>query len=74
MVQVTKLDGARATLGTAEVGTLRAGLRGRLLISGDEGYDGARRVWNGNVDRRPALIAQCANVADVQQAVNFARQ
>jgi FAD/FMN-containing dehydrogenase len=74
MVQVTKLDGARATLSTAEVATLRAGLRGRLLIAGDEGYDGARRVWNGNVDRRPALIAQCANVADVQQAVNFARQ
>lgn len=72
MVEAMKLDGTRATLGTGDVATLRDGLRGRLLQSGDEGYDGARRVWNGNVDRRPALIAQCANVADVQQAVRFA--
>src|SRR5206468_846644 len=36
-------------------------------------YETARRVWNGNVDRRPALIARSTGVADVQQAVNFAR-
>jgi FAD/FMN-containing dehydrogenase len=37
------------------------------------GYDVARRVWNGNVDRRPALVVRCTGVADVQCAVNFAR-
>ncbi len=37
------------------------------------GYENARHVWNGNIDRRPGLIAQCAGVADVQQAVAFAR-
>jgi hypothetical protein len=72
MVEVITLDGARATLGSAQIATLRAGLRGGLLLSGDEGYEGARRVWNGNVDRRPALIARCADAADVQQAVSFA--
>jgi FAD/FMN-containing dehydrogenase len=61
-------------LGAAEIATLRAGLRGGLLLSGDEGYEGARRVWNGNVDRRPALIARCADAADVQQAVSFAKR
>jgi FAD/FMN-containing dehydrogenase len=43
------------------------------VIAGDAGFDQARRVWNGNVDRRPALIVRCAGVADVQHAVNFAR-
>src|SRR3954453_1123027 len=51
-----------------------AGLRGRLLREADEGYDRARRVWNGNIDRRPALIAACTGVADVIAAVNFARE
>src|SRR5262249_34402688 len=48
-------------------------LRGPLLHSGHDGYDAARRVWNGNIDRRPALIARCAGVADVLEAVRFAR-
>jgi FAD/FMN-containing dehydrogenase len=45
---------------------------GPLLRDGDEGYDEARRVWNGCFDRRPALIARCQHVADVQTAVRFA--
>jgi FAD/FMN-containing dehydrogenase len=48
-------------------------LRGELLRPGQAGYDGARRVWNGQIDRRPALIVRCSGVADVIQAVNFAR-
>jgi len=52
---------------------LGGGLRGRLLRAGDAGYDDARMVWNGMIDRRPALIAQCAGTADVVRCVNFAR-
>ena len=52
---------------------LKAGLRGQLLSPGDEGYDGARKLWNGMFDRRPALIARCAGAADVIRAVSFAR-
>lgn len=52
---------------------LRAALRGQLLTAGQEGYEQARRIWNGAFDRRPALIARCAGAADIVQAVNFGR-
>jgi FAD/FMN-containing dehydrogenase len=50
------------------------GFRGTLLRPGDEGYDEARRVFNGMVDRCPALIARCTCAEDVVAAVNLARQ
>jgi hypothetical protein len=53
---------------------LAATFRGQLIRSRDDGYDGARAVFNGMIDRRPALIARCAGVADVIAAVNFARE
>jgi FAD/FMN-containing dehydrogenase len=46
---------------------------GRLLSTGDADYDSARRVWNGMIDRTPALIARCTTPADVQTAVKLAR-
>jgi len=51
----------------------KAGLRGQLLSPSDDGYDRARKLWNGMFDRRPALIARCAGAADVIRAVSFAR-
>jgi hypothetical protein len=54
--------------------TLRASFRGALLRPGEEGYDEARRVWNGAVDRRPALIARCAGADDAREALLFARE
>jgi hypothetical protein len=52
---------------------LQSAFRGELIRTGHAGYELARRVWNGNIDRRPALIARCSGVADVQRAVEFAR-
>src|SRR5262245_41698844 len=52
---------------------LRMDFRGALLRPGEEGYEEARRVWNGAIDRRPALIARCAGADDVALAVRFAR-
>jgi FAD/FMN-containing dehydrogenase len=56
------------------VDALRAGLRGQVIARGDEGYHDARRVWNGLVDRHPAVIARCAEVSDVVAAVSVARR
>src|SRR5712692_1718115 len=61
------------TLDKTTIQEFRASLRGALLRPGDDGYDAARRVWNGMIDRKPALIVPCAGVADVINAVNFAR-
>jgi FAD/FMN-containing dehydrogenase len=49
-------------------------ISGELVCPRDRGYDAARAVWNGMVDRRPALIAYCTNRLDVIEAVNFARR
>jgi FAD/FMN-containing dehydrogenase len=50
------------------------GVRGPVLRADDPGYDEARAVWNGLIDRRPALIVRCSGAADVVDAVNFARE
>lgn len=63
----------RTHLHTQAVRTLAARMRGKLVQPADDGYDEARAVWNGVIDRRPALIAQCADVGDVIAAVDFAR-
>ena len=53
---------------------LAASFGGELLQSSDHGYDEARAVFNGMIDRHPAVIARCSGVADVIAAVNFARE
>src|SRR5512139_3271505 len=58
----------------ASVENFRTGLRGDLLRPGDPGYEAARKVYNGMIDRRPSLIARCADVADVITSVRFARE
>ena len=68
------LTGGATTLSAADVEALGAALRGRLILPGQTDYDGARRVWNAMIDRRPALIARCASPSDVIQVVNFARE
>ena len=55
------------------VETFKKQLRGELLRPGDHAYDSARKVWNGMIDRRPALIARCAGVGDIRACVDFAR-
>src|SRR6266487_2725634 len=65
MVEATVSDRAISGLGSS--------LRGRIIRPADGDYDQARRVWNGMIDRRPALIVRPAAAADVVAAVNFAR-
>ena len=60
-------------LDEAALRELEASFRGRLVRPGDPSYDAERRVWNGSIDRSPALIARCAGVGDVIAAVGLAR-
>jgi FAD/FMN-containing dehydrogenase len=60
-------------LGEATLKEFEDGLHGSLVRPGDAGYDEARAIWNGAHDGRPAVIARCADAADVRYAIGFAR-
>jgi FAD/FMN-containing dehydrogenase len=65
--------GNEIELDDALVKSLAGRIRGELLRSGDAGYDESRALWNGMIDRRPALIVRCLGTADVAAGVIFAR-
>jgi len=62
------------TLEETALAELTAGFRGEIVSRDHPSYDEHRKVWNGSIDRRPALIARCAGVADVIAAVRFGRK
>ena len=72
-LKAVTLEGNKTTIGIDELNIFRDGLRGRVLVAGDPGYDEARLIWNALHDKRPAIIAQCLGAADVIDSVNFAR-
>ena len=59
---------------SGDYANLQAGLRGELIQPGDGGYDDARKLYNGMIDKKPRLIAGCVDAADVMACVNYARQ
>jgi hypothetical protein len=61
-------------IATSAVDTLRQHHQGAVLISGEAGYDEARKIWNGMIDRRPAVIARSVSSADVAAAIAYARE
>jgi FAD/FMN-containing dehydrogenase len=71
MQATTTLDAATHSDALRE---FRSSFRGALLRPGEEGYEEARRIWNGAIDRRPSIIARCAGADDVLEAVRFARE
>ncbi len=73
-LQISTRDGGSIEIEMAAVENLSGGLRGSVLLQGSEGYEDTRRIWNGMIDRRPAIIARCVGAADVASAVNFARE
>lgn len=73
-VNAVRGDGRPVTLKGSELRELKAALRGRLLLAGNEGYDDARQVLNPSINKRPALIVQATGAADVRSAVDFARE
>ena len=73
-MNVRGLDDATTEVPSEAVETLGASLRGDLIAAESPGYDEIRTIWNGMIDRRPALIARCHGAADVMQAVRFASE
>ncbi|RWP39584.1 MAG: FAD-binding oxidoreductase [Mesorhizobium sp.] len=63
-----------ATLAPSSIESFRSAMRGEVLEPSSPSYDATRVVWNGMIDRRPAVIARCRNAADVTASVNFARE
>jgi FAD/FMN-containing dehydrogenase len=59
---------------SGDLEALRAAMGGPVFGPEDEGYDDARKVWNADIDRRPAVIARCTSTADVGTAIAFARE
>ncbi|WP_458112347.1 FAD-binding oxidoreductase [Arthrobacter sp. R1-13] len=66
MAESTEID-------SGAVDELQTSFRGELLRPDDVGYDAHRKVWNGSIDRYPALIARCTGVADIRAALRLAR-
>ena len=71
---VVKLNGADGAVDGSAVRELAESLSGQLLVNGDFGYHGARRIWNGMHDRYPAVIVRARSATDVANAVDFARE
>ncbi len=63
-----------AELARPAISELKGRLRGRLIQPEDDEYETARKVYNGMIDKFPALIARCANVADVITCIHFGRE
>lgn len=61
-------------LETAALSDLRAAVRGRVILPGEAGYDQARTVFPGGIDRRPAVIVRVADAADVARVIKLARE
>ncbi|HYH12486.1 MAG TPA: FAD-dependent oxidoreductase, partial [Thermomicrobiales bacterium] len=68
------IETSTTRLQSIDVDQLATQVRGRIIAPDDAEYDDARRVYNQNIDRSPALILMCADVADVIAGVNFARE
>ncbi len=73
-IAAVTVGGEQTDLPSAAVDGFASSLRGELIRPGDRAYEPAREIWNGMIDRRPALVARCAGAEDVVAAVNFARE
>ncbi|MEN7548847.1 FAD-binding oxidoreductase [Rapidithrix thailandica] len=74
VLEATTLTGTHTSLDEAALENLRSQIQGELLLPEDINYEKVRQLWNGMIDRRPALIVRCIGTYDVVQAVNFARE
>ena len=62
-----------ANVDSAKIEALKKGFGGNVILPGDKEYDEARQIWNGMIDKRPAVIARCSSTEDVVRALSFGR-
>ena len=75
LISAITSDGAEVSIESTAIVEMAGSLDGRVFLQGDEGYDTAKKIWNGMFDhKQPAMVVQCAAVNDVASAVNFARE
>lgn len=72
-ISLQTLQGGTTDIAAEDVEALRAGLRGPAPAEGEPGYEDARTIWNGMVDRKPGLVIRAMGTSDIRAAVNFAR-
>jgi FAD/FMN-containing dehydrogenase len=73
-IAITTSAGRSAAIPPDVLLSLRGGLRGKALLKDEDGYDAARAIWNGMVDRSPGLIVRCDGASDVMRCIDFARE
>src|SRR5688500_9866744 len=73
VIRARTLSGDHVALESAVIDAFASRLAGRVLIESAAEYEQARRVWNGLIDKRPAVIVRCSGVADVVDSLRFAR-
>lgn len=71
--EVRSMSGGTTVIDEEELAVFRGDLRGEVILPEAPGFDDARSIWNAMIDRRPAMIVECAGSADVIRAVRFAR-
>jgi FAD/FMN-containing dehydrogenase len=69
-----KLNGGTTQVPDVKLTAFKSSLRGRLIGKNDKGYDDARTLWNGMIDRHPGLIVRAQDTNDIRLCVNFARE
>src|SRR6516164_2302883 len=74
MTSFRTIRGKLAELSSKTLESFAERFRGALICENDRGYEQARRVWNGLIDKRPAMVARCSGVADVVAGINLARE
>ena len=73
-ITASRLDGSEAVIESEIYDEFESGLYGIAFTPESDGYEAARKVWNGMIDKRPAIIVRCGGVSDVVNAVKFARE
>lgn len=73
-MKVKSMDGSEIDLKQDIVDNLKLRLKGQVLISGDVGFEESRTVWNGMIDKKPAIVVRCLGTADIIACVQFVRE